>query len=149
MDAGMETPRSSGEGVAPMRRSLLPALVCALLIVTFAARADVSSSSIAFGTHGDPLRGASGAIVPLSSSSLLVPAEGPDQARGTADDEVLFVTGIGGTPTITALPVPFLGATGGGGDPTGGARMARLCATRAVIPTLVATMMAPTKRGSG
>jgi hypothetical protein len=51
-------------------------------------------------------------------------AEGPDGNFRTADDVVLFVNDVGGTPSITALPTPYLSDYSG--------RLVRLSATRAL-----------------
>ncbi|MCU0724874.1 MAG: hypothetical protein MUE73_03660 [Planctomycetes bacterium] len=110
-------------------------VVLAVLALALSAGADVYVQTVLFGGSGDLMIGASGAVVPLSSSSLLVPAEGPDGARGTDDDVVLFVHHSGGPWSVTVLPAPYQAKQSGGTGSPSGSRLVRLSATRAVMAT--------------
>ncbi len=105
-----------------------------VLVFALSASADVFVQTIPIGS-GDLMMGASGAVVPLSSSSVLIPAEGVDGARGTDDDIVLFVQGLGASWTATALPAPYQTAQSSRQSTPSGSRLVRLSATRAVMAT--------------
>jgi len=104
---------------------MLTGLLCAGIIPAVLAAPVVTSLS--FAAYGDASEGSISAPVPLSSRSYLMAAEGPDGAFTTADDVVLFVNGVGGTPTITPLATPYLSSYSG--------RVVRLSATRAAVST--------------
>ena len=82
-------------------------------------------TTIPFGNHGDAVDGTSGQPLPLTPTTLVVTATGLDGTAGTADDETLFVSGIGTNPVVAGIPTP--------GVATNASRIERLSATRAVL----------------
>ncbi len=96
----------------------------AVACVVLGARGAPTASSIALTGHGDAMGGSVGAPLALGATSCLVPSQGPDGSQGTADDETLLVTGIGGALVVTAILTPFLSDYSG--------QFERLSATRAL-----------------
>ena len=83
--------------------------LCILALASNHAVAQPIAQSIPFSPFGDAIDKAVSAPAVLTSSSILVPAEGPDGVGNTADDVLLLVEGLGaGTPTKTALATPYL-----------------------------------------
>jgi len=96
----------------------------AITLLVAGVLATPSSSSLPMAPHGDALAGAGGAATRLSSSALLVAADGADGVAGTADDAMLVVTDLGlEDPQVTAVETPYLAPDAGPPE--------RLCATRA------------------
>lgn len=95
----------------------------ALLFAASAAGAASLFAEVPLAPNGDMLDSSRAGALPLTSSSLLVAAEGPDGSQGTADDVVLLVQDLGATNTVTPLATPFLGSYG---------EIVRLSPTRAV-----------------
>lgn len=79
---------------------------------------------IPFYPHGGNLYGSVGKPTPLGGTSLLVATTGPDLSAPSADDAILLVTDVGGTPQVTPLATPFL--------PDYSTYVVRVSATRAV-----------------
>jgi len=96
-----------------------------LLGLVSAVLAAPTVTAIPFAPSGDGSEGSISAPIPLSSTSFLCGAEGADGAFTTVDDVMLLVNNVGTTPSVTALPTPYL--TGYSGRPV------RLSATRALV----------------
>lgn len=94
------------------------------VFLAFSAGAITLENTIPFGVQGDAFEGSVGAPLALTDTSFLVMAEGPDAAPETADDVVLLVRGIGGTPTVTPLATPNVVSYSG--------QLVRVSATRAL-----------------
>lgn len=101
-----------------------------LTIVSFAvfaaglvATAGHTVDAIPLTPHGDAIGYNSGAL-PLTPTSLVVGAEGDDLTADSADDKLLIVTNVGGTPQVAATVIGRL--------PNSGGRFTRLSATRAL-----------------
>ncbi|MBI5503720.1 MAG: hypothetical protein HY899_02890 [Deltaproteobacteria bacterium] len=90
-----------------------------------AAQTAPTASTIPFAPYGNELWGAAASPVPLTSTTFLVTAQGPDETVGTADDVVLLVTSADTTPAVATLATPNLGENG--------QRITRLSATRALV----------------
>ncbi len=100
--------------------ALVPVLACT------SAWAEHVVDAIPLAPHGDAID-YNGGVLPLTPMTFVVGTRGVDGQRGTADDKLLIVTGVGATPTTTDIVV--------GGLPTAGARWTRLSATRALYQT--------------
>ncbi len=104
----------------------------ALLIAAVCPRALLDTEApvvfVSFSSHGDAMLGSSGAPLVLTSTTILVPAEGPDGDPTTQDDLTLVVRpAAGGTfcnASITPLATPFASARSG--------QVTRLSATSAL-----------------
>jgi hypothetical protein len=100
---------------------VLPCLL--ILIVPLIVSADPTVEKIPLAPHGGALYYNGGAM-PLSPTVLIVGTLGADDTKATADDKLLVVSDLGGTPTVESRVVGYLADSGG--------RLARLSATRAV-----------------
>jgi hypothetical protein len=103
------------------RRLVLPCLL--ILVLPPIVAADPTVEKIPLAPHGGALYHNGGAM-PLSPTVLIVGTLGADNTNATADDELLVVSDLGGTPTVESRVVGYLADSGG--------RLARLSATRAV-----------------
>jgi hypothetical protein len=79
---------------------------------------------ISLAPYGGGIQGSTGNVVALTPTSFLVATAGPDESEGTADDQILLVSEIGGVPQVTPFATPYL--------PTW-SRITRLSATRAAV----------------
>jgi len=74
----------------------------------------LGSPTVSFVPVKNPYELSPGLPVPLTSTSLLLASAGDDDSEESADDEVALVEGLGGAPTVTYLPVPYILDYGGG-----------------------------------
>jgi hypothetical protein len=98
---------------------------CLLALLALPAFAVTSAFSIPFAPHGDASRGSVAAPVPLTPTTYLCAATGPDNVFGSLDDVVLYVSHIDTTPQVDTITAPFL--------PNLSGRPLRLSATRVLF----------------
>jgi hypothetical protein len=75
---------------------------------TLALLQDLGGANTVISLAAPRLEDRRGRPTALSPTSLLVPSNGPDAARRTADDQVYLFTGVGTTNTRADLAVPYL-----------------------------------------
>lgn len=102
-----------------------PLAACLAALLAIPAFALPAAFSVPFAPNGDGAKGSNGVPIPLSPTSYLCAAEGPDGAFDTADDVVLFVSHLDTTPEVEPISAPYM--------PDGSGRPIRLSATRALV----------------